>query len=248
MAGFPGTVNLYPSIGVPGAYASNNPVVTTPTGYAAGANITVGSFCWADGENAGLVLNTGTGAPLGFVVREVTSPIVTQAEAQDYVPEGYAVSVAVAGDFFATPTATVTAGQKVFASTTDGTIKGAAAGSTEGGYIETPFYFVTGGDEGDTVIISSNVIGVVPTTAVPATYVTGVTSDGNAQVTVTTNSGSNNFTINNVANATTAGSCSGNAATASKLETARDITLSGTANGTASFDGSQNVTITTTGA
>lgn len=46
--------------------------------------------------------------------------------------------------------------------------------------------------------------------------------------------------------ATTAGSCTGNAATATKLATARTITLSGTTNGNASFDGSTDVTITTT--
>lgn len=46
--------------------------------------------------------------------------------------------------------------------------------------------------------------------------------------------------------ATTAGGCTGNAATATKLATARTITLSGTTNGNASFDGSTNVTITTT--
>ncbi|MFW9601742.1 MAG: tail fiber protein, partial [Prevotella sp.] len=39
---------------------------------------------------------------------------------------------------------------------------------------------------------------------------------------------------------------SGNAGTASKLETARNIQLSGAVSGTASFDGSANISITTT--
>lgn len=43
-------------------------------------------------------------------------------------------------------------------------------------------------------------------------------------------------------NSNTSGN-SGNAATASKLETARDITFSGAATGTGSFDGSQAVNI-----
>lgn len=50
----------------------------------------------------------------------------------------------------------------------------------------------------------------------------------------------------NAATATTAENCTGNSATATKLATARTITLSGTTNGNASFDGSTDVTITTT--
>jgi hypothetical protein len=45
---------------------------------------------------------------------------------------------------------------------------------------------------------------------------------------------------------TITGSVSGNAGTATKLATARDISLSGDATGTASFDGSANASITTT--
>jgi len=42
------------------------------------------------------------------------------------------------------------------------------------------------------------------------------------------------------------GSCTGNAATATKLDTARDIALSGDVTGSASFDGSANIDITAT--
>ena len=49
-----------------------------------------------------------------------------------------------------------------------------------------------------------------------------------------------------VANATTAAACSGNAATATKLKTARTISLTGDVTGSTSFDGSANVTITAT--
>lgn len=158
MAGFPQSVNMYPAKGVPGAFASINPIVSTPLGYTAGADVTIGAFCWEDTSNKGSVVNTGTGAPLGFVVREVTNPIVSQAEAQNFVPEGYNVSVMVAGDFYVQVAAAVTAGQKVFASLTDGTVSGGAAGATVSGSIETPFYFVEDGAADDIVIISSNVI------------------------------------------------------------------------------------------
>lgn len=61
-------------------------------------------------------------------------------------------------------------------------------------------------------------------------------------------------TINTSGKAATAGvadrasECTGNAATASKLQQGRAINLTGTANGQATFDGSTDITITTTAA
>lgn len=46
-------------------------------------------------------------------------------------------------------------------------------------------------------------------------------------------------------NASTSSSCTGNAATATSLQTARSISLTGDLNGTASFDGSANISIST---
>lgn len=46
--------------------------------------------------------------------------------------------------------------------------------------------------------------------------------------------------------ATSAGKCTGNSATATKLQTARNIKLQGAVSGNANFDGSSNITITTT--
>ena len=50
----------------------------------------------------------------------------------------------------------------------------------------------------------------------------------------------------NAANADTAAACSGNSATATKLATPRTISLTGNATGSASFDGSNNISISTT--
>jgi hypothetical protein len=52
--------------------------------------------------------------------------------------------------------------------------------------------------------------------------------------------------VANATNATTAASCSGNAATATKLKTARTISLTGDVTGSASFDGSANASIVAT--
>lgn len=52
-----------------------------------------------------------------------------------------------------------------------------------------------------------------------------------------------NFNVNYANSAGTSSSCSGNASTASKLATARNIALGGLSSGSANFDGSGNVTI-----
>lgn len=70
---------------------------------------------------------------------------------------------------------------------------------------------------------------------------------GNLTGNVTGNvSGSSGSCTGNAATATKATTCTGNSATASKLQTARTMTLSGVVNGSVSFDGTKNVTITTT--
>lgn len=50
-------------------------------------------------------------------------------------------------------------------------------------------------------------------------------------------------TADSATSATTAGACTGNAATATKLQTARTISITGALQGSASFDGSANVSI-----
>lgn len=198
MADFQTKVNLYPAIGVPGAFASINPVVSTALGKIAGTDLTIGGFCWDDTTNVGQVKNTGTGKPLGFVARDVIYPINTLAsypedeeagDTSNFVPKGYNVNVMVEGDFYVTAPETVTVGMKVFASTTDGTIKAGAAGATVSGAVETDWAFMQAGDEGDIVVISNyGATPAVSTTAAAQTMsvVTDVTGE-NDEVTVTKN-------------------------------------------------------------
>lgn len=164
MADFQKSVNMYPAIGVPGAFASVNPVVSTALGKIAGVDVPIGGFCWDDTSNPGQVKNTGTGKPLGFVARDVIYPINTlvtyptdgeAGNAANIVPAGFNVNVQVEGDFYVKISETVTAGQKVFASTTDGSVKAGTAGGTVSGAVETDWAFVQAGDEGDIVVISN---------------------------------------------------------------------------------------------
>lgn len=156
MAKFPKSVNMYPAAGVPGAFASVNPDVSTALGRVAGDVVPVGGFCWDDPDNEGAVLAKGTGKPLGFVARDVMYPIYDlSAESQNIVPAGYNVNVQVQGDFYVTVAAAVTKGQKVFASTEDGSVSGGATGATVANAVETDWAFATSADADGIAIITN---------------------------------------------------------------------------------------------
>lgn len=163
---FQKTVNTYPGIGIPGAYAAINPIVSTAKGYVASAACNIGGFVWADADadkkKEGCVKPTGTGRPLGFAVREITNPLGIDVEASNTVPVGYPVSVEVKGDFFAVTTTDATVGQKVFAVLANGTIKTGDAQTTVEDAVETDFEVIQAGAAGDVIIISNWRGAVVP--------------------------------------------------------------------------------------
>jgi hypothetical protein len=147
--GFQTTVNLQQAPAVAGDFATANPRASFPAGegrYVAGvAGVTVGRFAWIDAAT-GLVSNTGTGKPDGFVHREQQALItVYLAEASNLVPQGFPVTVMRTGDYWATSTvAAATKGQKAFAKLSDGTIQPGAAGATIAGFVETDFVITQG--------------------------------------------------------------------------------------------------------
>ena len=155
MADFQTVVNVYPARGIPGAYASVNPIVSTALGRIAGENIPVGGFCWDDTANEGQVKKTGTDKPLGFVVLERNYPIVSLSAAQGFVPKGFNVPVAVEGDFYVKVPAAVTKGQKVFVNPTTGAIAGGTAGGTVASSVETDWFFATSAGANEIAIISN---------------------------------------------------------------------------------------------
>lgn len=163
---FQGQVNILPAIGVPGQHMSTNPLVSTQKGYCAADTVTIGGFVWAAvaendaavAENDAFVKSTGTGAPLGFAVREITNPLGYNQPASNTVPKGFPVSVAVKGDFAVITRTAATVGQSVFAVFADGSIKTGTAGGTVDGAIETDYKVVNingGGAEGDIIVISN---------------------------------------------------------------------------------------------
>lgn len=157
---FQGQVNILPAIGVPGQHMSTNPLVSTQKGYCAADTVTIGGFVWAtNGEKSdAFVKSTGTGAPLGFAVREITNPLGYNESASNTVPKGFPVSVAVKGDFAVVTGTQATVGQSVFAVLKDGSIKTGTADDTVDDAIETDYKVVNingGGAEGDIIVISN---------------------------------------------------------------------------------------------
>jgi hypothetical protein len=153
---FQNVVKTEPAIGLPGGYAAVNPIVSTPRGYIAKTACKVGGFVWEDSTDAGQVNPSGSGQPLGFAVREVNVPMGTNVAYTNEVPVGGVVTVAVEGDFFVQPAASVTKGQKVFASLTTGAVSGGAAGATVEGAVETNWAFDTSADAGEIAIITNH--------------------------------------------------------------------------------------------
>ena len=157
---FQGQVNILPAIGVPGQHMSTNPLVSTQKGYCAADTVTIGGFVWAvtaDGNDA-FVKSEGTGAPLGFAVREITNPLGYNKSASNTVPNGLPVSVAVKGDFAVITGTAATVGQSVFAVLKDGSIKTGDKDETVEDAVKTDYKVVNingGGAEGDIIVISN---------------------------------------------------------------------------------------------
>lgn len=153
-------VNILPAIGVPGQHMSTNPLVSTQKGYRAANTVTIGGFVWAANaeKNDALVESKGTGAPLGFAVREITNPLGYNQPASNTVPKGFPVSVAVKGDFAVITGTAAKVGQSVFAVLADGSIKTDKADVIVDGAIETDYKVVNingDGAVGDIIVISN---------------------------------------------------------------------------------------------
>ena len=143
--GFPSQVNVVQALAVAGDFASLNPravVDTVPGGCVAGAaGVTVGRFAWlqADGKS---VLNTGAGAPTGFVHREQQALIFTSGagatpfpDSSSLVPAGKEVVLHSAGDFWVKNdgAAAATIGMFAYADNATGKVSFAATGTPPAG-------------------------------------------------------------------------------------------------------------------
>ena len=158
MSTFQGSVNRFPSPGVEGDFASDNPrkaMVAGDSALVAGTGgVILGRFAWAN--DAGVVTNAKPGsgvARLGFAAREgQPGAFITtwMAGASMVLNQGNAITLHTDADVLARVTvANASTGQKAFASTTDGSIQPGAAGATIAGYVETPWYFLSDANVGE---------------------------------------------------------------------------------------------------
>ena len=137
---FQSIVNAAPARGVNGDRAGLNPCAYyLPVPVAASGGVVTGRACWISATDPNAVTNatSGSSAPLGIAQRVLTGVIPSGQEATMVISAGMGVAVVVRSDLLVTAAAAVTAGQKVFASTTDGSLTGAAAGATVSGSVET---------------------------------------------------------------------------------------------------------------
>lgn len=133
---------VYTSIapGVPGQKATLNPAVYLPHTPLADGEVVIGTFVWVGTDPTIQAKNTGTGAPLGFVERNIVYPNYdVTAEGSLVAHDGATLTVATKGDFWAVAGAAAVVGNKVFAKTADGTLLFGAAGATVSGGVETQF-------------------------------------------------------------------------------------------------------------
>ncbi|GEM17871.1 structural cement protein Gp24 [Gluconobacter oxydans] len=161
--GFPSKINYTWAKGFPGGIASSNPrrsAIPGPMGFIAGATgVTVAAFGWVQADGV-TVLNKpiASEAPTGFVLRDQTALITAYlAESTMLLPSGFNVQLMTGGDYFAAASTAATPGQAVYASTTDGTLQTAAAGTAPEGTLATGFIVTQGGEAGSTIIISGAV-------------------------------------------------------------------------------------------
>lgn len=143
--GFQRQVNVQPAPGVEGDFCDRNPryiVDAGPGGLIAGASgLIVGRFAWAtyppDADGSPAVVNNSGGGPVtGFVHRDQQGLIVNfLTEAAMTMQAGFPVTLFSGGGFWAKNVGLTEArnGMKAFASTLDGTVSFAAAGTIPGG-------------------------------------------------------------------------------------------------------------------
>lgn len=130
------------------ATGTNSTVTVSQTTYSGTDIVITFSVAWT-------AQGTGT-AVMGFVVRVQMYPnYLLNSPGTLTVPSGSALSVAVRGDFYAISKTEATIGQKVFASTTDGSISTGAASGSVSGSVETDFVVKRGGAAGELIVIGN---------------------------------------------------------------------------------------------
>lgn len=162
MPGFQTRMNNMLPPAIEGDFASANPIASALSNdgrlVAGSAGLRIGRFAWLIQEDGIDVLaNTGTGQPAGFVHRNHQAIYYALLdEATMTIPQGYGgADTLTQGDFWVRTTTAATRGQKVFASTTDGSVSTGDAGATVEGSVETKFTVASDAEADELIKITS---------------------------------------------------------------------------------------------
>ena len=150
---FQKSVGFYNQSATAGDRASQNPTVYVPSNFLAGGTVNVGGFVWRDSTNpATEVVAAGSGAPLGFIEREINHDnINVNVEGTLAIAEGGNVTVAMRGDFYVVADKTVAIGDALLADTTNGSaVFTSSANTVDSGYVA-----MTAGAAGDLIVVSN---------------------------------------------------------------------------------------------
>lgn len=151
---FQKTVGLYNKGAIVGDRASQNPTVYVPMNFLAGGTVNVGSFVWRDSTNpATEVVNTGSGAPLGFIERTINHDNFNiEVEGTLAIPEEGNVTVAKRGDFYVEADGAVAIGAKVYTEPATGAVTFTTTETT----VDTGYVAVTAAAAAGELVIISN--------------------------------------------------------------------------------------------
>lgn len=156
--GFQTIVNTYPAVGVPGQQVVPGQAVYTAENYVSDGTVKAGEFAFektvtGNGAAFKTASATGTGAPVGFVERNVVASITDPLKESTAVyNQGIGLAIALRGQFYAVATGAVTEGQAVLCDPATGAITyGASGAANDTGWIVKLPAGVSGA-EGDTVI------------------------------------------------------------------------------------------------
>ena len=138
---FQGQVNINPTPGVAGDFASANPrifLTAGPGGLKSDTNgVYIGRFAWIDPMTQ-LVNNSGLGVPDGFVANTLQGQITTWLDgASMLIPSGKPITLFSKGDFWALTSTVAQYGQKVYANLGTGEISCGTSGTPSTGATST---------------------------------------------------------------------------------------------------------------
>lgn len=145
------TVNLYPSVGLPGQEVAAHTAVYTPLNYLSDGTAAAGKFVF-DKKGVAFPVASAKGTTLvGLVERTFTAAVPCGVDGSEAYPNGAELTIAVRGDFYVEAAGEATVGQAVLCNPADGAVSYGTVGSKN----DTGWVVVTAAKaQGDIIIIS----------------------------------------------------------------------------------------------